>query len=161
MIKMTKKLVKLQDIVDGMELQFEGSYTYLNRKTCEVITVSQEDLRTAEEEEEETFKELPDWQQEDLKVAVDIIENFEDYEELPNKFEINEYDMMENFCYSLENQRNMDLLLDAIRSKGAFRRFKDKVIHLGIDEKWYAYRDQSYKQIAIDWCRDNKVEYEE
>jgi hypothetical protein len=158
---MIRKPVKLQDIIDGMLIQFDENYTYLNLKTCEVISVSKDDLRTAEEEEDELIDDLPDWQQESLKVAFDVIENFEDYKELPNKFEINEYDMMENFCYSLDNQRRKDTLLDAIRGKGAFRRFKDKISDLGIGEKWYTYRDQSYKQIAIDWCRENDLEYEE
>jgi hypothetical protein len=161
MIKMMRKPVKLQNIIDGMEMQIDGTYTYLNRMTCEVINMSQDDLQIAEEDEDERINDLPDWQQESIKVAIDVIENFENYKELPTKFEINEYDMMENFCYSLDNQRSMDKLLDEIRGKGAFRRFKDKVSHLGIEEKWYTFRDQSYKQIAIDWCRNNDLEYEE
>jgi hypothetical protein len=161
MIKMMRKPVKLQDIINGMEMQFDGTYTYLNRKTCEVINVSQDDLRIAEEDEDERINDLPDWQQDSIKVAIDVIENFEYYKELPTKFEINEYDMMENFSYTFEDQRSMDILLDAIRGKGAFRRFKDNVSQLGIEEKWYTFRDQSYKQIAIDWCKDNDLEYEE
>jgi len=67
--------------------------------------------------------------------------------------------MMEDFCYELKNQRHKDTLLDAIRGKGAFRRFKDKVHYLGIEEEWYSFRDGRYKQTAIEWCNNHDVRY--
>ncbi|MFP5108964.1 hypothetical protein ACSU6B_19675 [Neobacillus sp. C211] len=54
---------------------------FLNIETGEFILVTSEELRAAEEEE--PFDHLPDWQQEDRKVAIDVIENFENYKELP------------------------------------------------------------------------------
>lgn len=154
-----KQPVNLQDIIGGMELQFDGSRNLLNLTTGEVITVSDQDLRTAEEDE--PFDDLPDWQQEDIRTAIDILENFENYEELPTKYEINEYEMMEDFSYELTNQRQKNELLDAIRGRGAFRRFKDKVINLGIEQEWYVYRDKKYKEKAIEWCKDHELEYKE
>ena len=131
------------------------------RKTGEVVSVSEDDLRTAEEVEEDEINELKDWEQVNIRLAIDVVENFEDYEELPTLFEINEYEMMENFSCSIQDNRKMDLLLNAIRGRGAFRRFKDKVHELGIEDKWYQYRDECYKQKAIEWCNDNDLEYEE
>ncbi len=116
-----------------MELQFDGTGTYLNLKTGEVISVSDEDIQTAEEDE--PIDHLPDWQQENIKTAIDVLENFENYEELPTKFDINEYEMMEDFCYALKNERQSETLLDAIRGRGAFRRFKDQVHFFEIEEE--------------------------
>lgn len=153
--------IKLQEIIDGMEMQFEGTCTYLCRKTGEVVSVSENDIRTAEEIEDNEIEKLMDWEQENIRLAIDILENNEDYEELPTQFDMNEYEMLEDFSYSITDARKKDILLDAIQGRGAFRRFKDKVIDLGIAEDWYQYRNQCYKKKAIEWCNDNDVEYEE
>ncbi|SDE66806.1 Uncharacterised protein family (UPF0158) [Fontibacillus panacisegetis] len=153
--------IKLQEIIDGMEMQFEGTNTFLCSRTGEVVSVSEDDLRTAEEIEEVEIKKLKDWQQDNIRVAIDVVENFEDYEELPTQYDINEYEMMEDFSYSIKDNRKIDILLDAIRGRGAFRRFKDKVNELGISEDWYQYRSECYKQKAIEWCNDNGFDYVE
>jgi len=154
-----EKPVKLKEIMDGMDLQFDEFRTFLNIKKGEVITVSQEALRLAEDEEPTDH--LPEWQQNDIRAAIDVVENFDDYIDLPDRYEINEYEMMEDFCYTLTSQRDQDSLLDAIRGKGAFRRFKDLVGYIGIEKKWYAFRDDRYKQVAIDWCDAHNVKYVE
>lgn len=142
-----------------MEIQFDGTHTYLNLKTSEVISVSQDDLLAAEDYE--SFDHLSEWQQESIQVAIDVLENLDDYKELPTKYEINEFEMMEEFCYTLSTPRHKDILLNAIRGRGAFRRFKDHIIHMGIEDQWYAYRDDCYKKIAIEWCKLHNVEYVE
>ncbi|XID94896.1 UPF0158 family protein [Paenibacillaceae bacterium WGS1546] len=150
--------VKLQDIIDGMDFQFDGMSTYLNLTNGEVISVSGDDIRIAEEDK--PIDDLPDWQQDNIEAAIDVIENYENYKELPTKFDINEYSMMENFCYELKNHDQRDLLLDAINGRGAFRRFKDKVYQLGIEKDWFAFRDEQYKQVAIDWCDEHGITFE-
>jgi hypothetical protein len=151
--------VKLQAIIEEMEIQFEESRTFLNIKTGEIIVVTSDDLRAAEDEE--PFDHLPDWEQEDRKVANDVVENFENYKELPTKYELNEYEMMEDFCLTVSDQRKQDILLSLIKGKGAFRRFKDKIIDFEIEDKWYSYRDERFKQIAIEWCLDNNINFSE
>ena len=49
----------------------------------------------------------------------------------------------------------------AIRGKGAFRRFKDRLYDFDLQEKWYKYRDDCYEQIARDWCERFGIEIEE
>jgi len=153
------KPIKLEDIVDGMQVHIDEHSTYLNTETAEVVHVAHRLLRIAEEEE--PFEHLPDWEQDDIRVAMDIVENEENYVALPSPFYINEYEMMEDFCYQLSDQGQSDTLLDAIRGKGAFRRFKDEVNDLGIEKDWYAFRDERYKEIAIRWCNDWDVKYVE
>lgn len=151
--------VKLRDIIDGMEMQMDEWQTFLNIKTGEVVSVSNKDLQAAEEEE--PYDDLQEWEQENRLVAEDVVVNFDDYERLPDRFDINEYEMMERFCYTVEKEEHADKLLDASRGKGAFRRFKDTVNWLGIAEDWYAYRDVCYKELAKEWCEDVGVEYTE
>jgi hypothetical protein len=149
--------VKLQSIVEELEMQFEESRTFLSIKAGEIISVTSENLRAAEEEE--PFDHLPEWEQEDRKVAIDVVENFENYKELPTKYEVNEYEIMENFCLTVSDQSKQESLLRAIKEKGAFRRFKDKIIDFEMEEQWYSYRDECFKQIAIEWCQENKINF--
>src|SRR5208337_2970763 len=94
--------VKLSDIVGEMELQHDQGSLYLDKKTGEVVLLTDEEMLT--EEEEATSEDLPEWAGEAEKVAKDILENSENYEELPSKEEINEYRIMEDFCHSVEDR---------------------------------------------------------
>lgn len=149
--------VKLTNIIEEMEMQFDELRTFLNSITGEIVSVRLDDLNAAEAET--SFDHLPEWQQEDMIIAIDVVENFENYIELPTKDEINEYDIMEDFCLAISDQRKQDTLLRSIRGKGAYRRFKDTIIELDIENEWYAYRGEQFKQIAIEWCQDNHINY--
>ncbi|NHM31989.1 UPF0158 family protein [Neobacillus terrae] len=149
--------VKLKDIIEEMEIQFEESRSLLNIKTGEIVLVTSEDLRAAEDEK--PFDHLPEWEQENRKTAIDVVENFENYIDLPTKYEVNEYEVMENFCFTVCDQRKQESLLRAIKGKGAFRRFKDKIIDFEMEDQWYSYRDECFKLIAIEWCQENKINF--
>ena len=149
--------VKLKDIIQEIEIQFEESRSFLNIKTGEIMLVTSEDLRAAEDEK--PFEHLPEWEQENRMTAIDVVENFENYIELPSKYEVNEYEIMENFCLTVSDQRRQESLLRAIKGKGAFGRFKDKIIDFEIENQWYSYRDECFKQIAIEWCQENKINF--
>ena len=149
--------VKLKDIIEEIEIQFEESRSFLNIKTGEIMLVTSEDLRAAEDEK--SFEHLPEWEQENRMTAIDVVENFENYIELPTKYEVNEYEIMENFCLTVSDQRKQESLLRAIKGKGAFGRFKDKIIDFEIENQWYSYRDECFKQIAIEWCQENKINF--
>jgi hypothetical protein len=149
--------VKLSEIVAEMELQHEQATSYLNKKTGEVVLLIDEEWLT--DEEEESSEELPEWQREVLMVKKDILQNLENYAELPSKVEINEYRIMEDFCRSLEDQRIFEKLSGAIKGRGAFRRFKDNIIRLGIEDQWYKYKEEVLKRMAIEWCEENNIDY--
>lgn len=92
----------------------------------------------------------------------EISEGFiEDFIPLPGQYEIHEYRMMENFIYELPEGRNQDILEQAIRGKGAFRRFKDRLYDVGLEEKWYKYRTDCYESIAREWCEKYGITVEE
>jgi len=143
---------KLSDIIEALEMQSEESRHFLNVKTGEVVNVSSEALLLAEEGEE--YDHLPVWQHDEVKSAYDIVDNLEDYQDLPNRFDINEYHMMERFCYQQSEPKSQNQLLKAIQGKGAFRRFKDTAAYLGILDQWYDFKDACYKEIAIKFCED-------
>ena len=137
MRKVDKMKVKLQEVLEalegaGMEIEY-----YYDTKTQEILMV---------------FDGMVNGEY-NLELMEELSEGFvEDFIPLPGQYEINEYRMMERFIYELPVGRNQDVLEKAIRGKGAFRRFKDRLFDLGMEEKWYQYRDACYEKIAREWC---------
>jgi hypothetical protein len=87
-----------------------------------------------------------------------ILEGEDDYLALPDRFEIDEYRMMERFASGLQHARQGDELLAALRGRGAFRRFKDAAHRLRLIDEWYAFRDRGYEAVAQAWCDANNIE---
>ncbi|MCD7737903.1 MAG: hypothetical protein LUH58_02530 [Lachnospiraceae bacterium] len=100
--------------------------------------------------------------EENPELIEEISDSFiEDYIPLPGQYDINEYRMMEEYIYELPSGKNQDILERAIRGKGAFRRFKDCLYDIGLEQSWYKFRDDSYERIARDWCEKFGIEIEE
>jgi len=148
--------VKLQDILKGMDFQSDEQSSFLNLTTGEVVSITDEELRAAENDE--PLEDFPEWQHDAIRIARDIVET-EHYLPLPDRFEINEYRIMERFCLSVEDTDIQGDLCDAIRGRGAFRRFKDSIQAYGIAEAWYRYRDEALREIAVAWCEAHEIPY--
>ncbi len=151
--------VKLSDIIEGLESQSDESSSFLDKRTGEVVLMTDYAMRAAEENE--PFEDVPDWEKELVSIAREILANTGDYIQLPTRYDIDEYSIMENFCMSLEKKEIGDILYDLISGSGAFRRFKDATYKYGVEDEWYKYRDNAIKDIAIEWCRQNKIEFED
>jgi hypothetical protein len=68
---------------------------------------------------------------------------------------------MERFCLSIEDGELSDAFCGLIKGSGTFRRFKDALYHHGIEKDWYTFRDNALKETAIEWCRENHIEFDE
>lgn len=134
--------VKLSDIIDAIEMTDQYSEYFLDKETGKVEWVS--DMAMTQKEQEEVYDRLDE----------------HGFYRLPTSFDIHDYDIMEEFVYTLSGSAR-DKLASAIQGKGAFRRFKDTVIRLGIDQEWYDFQSAEYKRKAARWCEDNGIEYEE
>ena len=132
-------MVTLSKIIEGLEMVDNIVDCYYNPEKDEIF------LSNIGEYEELTEDEID--------------ELFEKSIILPTQYEINEYQIMVDFIetiYNLEIKNNLQRL---IQGKGAFRRFKDCCFEMDIIQKWYDFRDKRYKEIAIDWCKQNELEY--
>ncbi len=150
--------VKLKAIIEGLEFQSDEGSSHLNTTTGEVVYTTDYELRAAEDETPRDH--LPAWQIEALRTAKDILET-DHYLPLPTKFDIHEYRIMERFCSSVDDEDMRDTLYNAIRGRGAFRRFKDSIHKHGVADDWYKHRDDALKEIAIAWCEENGMQYTE
>lgn len=150
--------VKLDDIIEGLEFQSDESSSFLNKKTGEVVLISDEEMQAAEDDE--PIEDFPQWQQDPVRIAKEIVAETGDYIELPSKFDIHEYSIMEKFCLSLDDPEMYENFCDLITGSGAFRRFKDAIHEYDIADDWYKYRDNALRETAIEWCNENGIEFD-
>jgi hypothetical protein len=151
-----ESIIRLKDVIQEMYVVGDEYRSFLNIRTGEFVTLSNEELGAAEEGE--NIEDFPEWQQEMIQKASEVLLT-DDYRELPSKFDIHEYSIMERFCYTVEDDELSRRLLNSIRGRGAFRYFKDTIHEYGIEQDWYEYREQAFKEIAIDWLERNKIAY--
>ena len=133
-------MVTLSKIIDGLEMVNDIVDCYYNPEKDEIFLSNIGEYENLSEDElDKLFSES-------------II--------LPTQYEINEYQIMVDFIDKIDNDEIRNQLERLIQGKGAFRRFKDYCIEIGIIKKWYDYRNEIYKEIATEWCKCNGLEYD-
>jgi hypothetical protein len=154
-------LVKLSEIVDGLETVGEETRTFLDTQTGKVIFLMDDHLRAAENEEDEDPTARGEWERESIEQAKAVLaEDGARFLPLPDRFEINEWEMMRDFATGLENQDQAEVLSNAIHGRGAFRYFKDRVHEFGLADAWYKFRQEQYRKVALDWCEAKSIEFD-
>lgn len=151
-------VVSLKDIVDAMDLPNNQWVSYLNPKTGEIVTVTEEDRRLVEDQDLDE-EGLPEWERESLRKARAVLESG-DCVVLPDKFEIHEWALMERFSNSQGREDRRDELLDAIHGAGAFRSFRSTIRRLGIEEEWFGFRQSAFEEIAKGWLEAHDLLYQ-
>ena len=132
-------MVELSKIIEGLEMVDNITDCYYNPEKDEIFLSNIGEVENLSEDElEELF-------------AESII--------LPTQYEINEYQIMEDFIETIENEEISNNLQRLIQGKGAFRRFKDYCFDVNIMQDWYKFKEEKYKQIAIEWCEQNDLKY--
>ena len=149
-------IVSLRDVIDEMEMMSDEATSYINRKTGELITVTDEMFAVAEDPDRAA--DAPPWEK-DLLPKVREVAASEDFLPLPSKFDIHEWSIMERFADSLTDAAASDELDAALHGRGAFRRFKDAVHRLGIADEWYRFRDAALEEIAIGFLEAHGIAF--
>ena len=133
--------VKLTEVIDALDFTNDEIEYYYNPDTEEIFMSNIGEIENLNEDE--------------------LDELFEKSIMLPTRYDINEYEMMEDFAETIEDTRLQNQLYISLNGRGVFRRFKDTCINFDIIDDWYNYRDQKYKELAINWCKDNNIEFEQ
>ena len=121
--------VKINDIIEAVELDSDMSQSYLNTKTGLVCVFADEEIQAVEEGDDLT--DSPDWYREAVARAKAYFENQNDYLPLPTKYDFDEYRIIEKFIRRVAVAEQAEMLYQAIQGKGAFRRFKTMLEQLG------------------------------
>ena len=104
---------------------------------------------------------MADLTEEDKALAAETENTPERFLRFPTKYEIHQYRIMEAFIDRLSPGKTQEELAYAIRGKGAFRRFKQSVRYHGLEQRWYDYLAEAYRELAIRWCAEKGLEYTE
>jgi hypothetical protein len=143
-----------------MDCQSEEISAYLNRETGKIETLNDELVSAIEDEEDpDEAIEMFGGVKEDVLLVKEIAKG-EKWLALPSKLDIHDYSIMQDFCRSQQNDNLRTRLENSIRGSGAFRRFRATIEQAGLLEKWYAFKNSAYLEIARSWCEENGVEFE-
>ncbi|MBS3811558.1 MAG: hypothetical protein KGY44_06830 [Halanaerobiales bacterium] len=73
--------------------------------------------------------------------------------------DIDYYEIMEDFCLSIDDDKLRKIMYNSIQGRGAFRRFEDNVHKYGIIDDWYDFQENVYMEIAKQWCNNHGIKY--
>lgn len=143
--------VDLQDVIEAIEYENEFLSHYYNKYTGVIIYKEEKVKEPFHKEGIKEIESLEDWQKELLMQLKDLEDHPENYIQLPGHDELHEGRMMKKFmdkvylkCDADEN--DIETLKKAIENKCLL-------------SDWYEYREELERQIAIDWCERNNIEY--
>lgn len=128
--------MKLDDVILALEMTGDNSKAFYDLVTRQIVWL--DDFSMSQDEYE---------------AAADALDEH-GFKRLPEKRDVNEYGMMDDFSNSIGSS----WLMSAIRGPGAFRRFKDAVRYMGVEQEWYHFRDEQYRRIALEWCEECGIE---
>ena len=150
-------IISLKDIVEALEMGTQTAENILDPATGEIILVTDDDELELEDSDDDM---RPGWQVEHLKKVPKLLKS-KKVLRLPNSFDINEWSIMEEFCYTIENAKQREILLDSIRGKGAFQRFRETLERFVLKDEWFSFRQSALQKIARDWLEENNISYKE
>ncbi len=134
--------VNLEDILEAMEMTDQYSEFFLNETTGEIIMVSETTM--SRDEIEEIYDQL----------------DHDGYFKLPTQFDIDDYNIPEDFVSNLPHSEAKDFLENVIAGQDTFDQFRQGIDSYDLVDDWYQFHDQIFRMIAENWCIDNEIEYE-
>jgi hypothetical protein len=148
-------IVSLRDVVEALDLESDELHSYLDPDTGDIVTFNDDEARMAESGE---WEDAPPWMQEYLPKVKRVLED-DRMLELRDRVHIDEWRMMQDFALEEAQCRCRSELTSAVHGEGAFRRFKNAIQRLGLEDSWYQYRQAAFEQVAKEWLEENKIPY--
>ena len=160
------------ELSDAFDFSSPEMSSYLDTETGQVLTVTDEDRYELEEIYEEHFDpdaaeefeieevlarlELPDWRKESVLTADFVEQHFgERVIEIPQKLSYEAWNEMQDFIFTIEDDRLHNQLLNATHGRGVFRRFKDILSrHVAEEQRWYAFQENRLRERILNWLEE-------
>ena len=154
------KPVNLSELIEALEFDSDEYTCRLDLENGTVVRVSRSWLSAVEEGDDDSLKDIADWEKEEVKIARAMVEDSgERFVGAPDKFDFHEYRQMERFIQSVEDESAAEQLWRAIKGKGAFRYFKDTASRLGLLDRWFQYRQDAMKRFVSDWAEAHSIPF--
>lgn len=153
--------VKLNDVLEAMELSGEEVDHYLDKRTGEIITMSAEEFEAADKvsDADNSLSQYPEWQRDSITKAREILSSEDQFLLLPVQDSRDDYRLMQDFSNELPSRNAAEQLNRAMQGRGAFSRFRTTAQSLGLEDQWYEFKRKRLEQIAIDWVEENNIPY--
>lgn len=148
------KVISLREIVSALEAASGECTSYLDPETGEIIVVTEEERALVEDA---CWDETP--AQREMMPKIRAALEGDRWLELPDRFDIHEWSIMERFSRAQNIERIRSELLNAIHGAGAFRTFRSAIRRLGLEQSWYQFRDEALADIARGWLEEHKLQY--
>lgn len=146
--------VELEDIIYAMDFLDEKGGAYYNKQSGEIISLSLRELMAAKTKV--AIDTYPEWQQAAVEWAYDIVENKENYIELPKKEDFDDLAVLKSFVNTLDENTKKDIEEEIDKGTDISRirnRFNEKLNLNG----WYDFKDKFFEEVAMKWCKQNKI----
>lgn len=149
--------VKISDILDASDSSGDEIHYWLDRETGRVEMLTEEILGAARDNGKD--RNHPEWMLEAIELAYCIEAAPERFAEFPDRFEINEWRLMEEFTRTIADTAITRDLDRAIHGKGAFRRFNSALDRNDLWTDWNAFKQEALLDLACEWCQQNNIPY--
>lgn len=150
--------VSLCNIISEVQGLRDGWTVYLNRKTGELMTITDRETRLALNEEQAS--ELADWLMEDFLPRVKEVVTSDDYVALPNKASL-EFSLMEKYSDAVDDSQFRESLLNTIRGSEAPARFLDLIEAKDAQDEWEQFRQEAVRNLISEFLESHEISYVE
>lgn len=137
--------LKLDELVSMFEAINDYEYIVYDKKENDFIFI---DLNIMFMEE---YKKLIN------KIEIDEEER---YFYLPSSYIFHDSEIIEEYIDGIENRKIQEELEDVFYGKGKYRRFKETLRKYRMEDDYYSFREEYFKNMAIEWCKKFNIEYE-
>jgi hypothetical protein len=148
-------VVSLRAVVNEIESLIQNTRGFLNRRTGELCSFTDEHISRAEEGNDD---ELAEWEAEVIEKLREVL-GASEWIELPAPDRDEEYRTIERFCWNQREGQLRDELLSAIQGRGAFRRFFDLVKRNRMLEAWDNFHRKTIEEEVDGWLQANDIPY--
>ena len=150
--------VNLKELAEQMDFMLDEWSYFVNKSTGEIVSVEDRHLGFAEDPEAISER-IAEWEHDAIQEASELLDKWEELIRFPEKYELNEYGMMEDFILTVRDAHIRGCLENAISGRGAFRRFKDTADRFNMIDNWYEFKNQALLAYAKKWCDENGLQY--
>lgn len=150
--------IRLEDILEVVELDTDEMKSYYNTKTKEMVVISKEDLEYVKSKQD--IDKLEDWRKDLAIQALDFTKNREDYISFPTLIDYKEEEIVVKFINSIKDNTDVyNKLKLAIKDEINIKKFKDELYNIDYVDEWYNFREEEFKVVARKWCEDNDIKF--
>ena len=164
------------ELAIALDTDFSELHRYLDLETGRIVPIMDELSRELEKIYNEIYDEAgnrvvtleeylqrrddPDWQKEMMLEADRVEQGYGTrYIRVERDDPYGDYRDMERFIGTVEDSHLRERLWNAIRGRGAFRRFKDLLArHPQVEEAWFEFKDARLQKRVANWLAYHEIE---